>query len=298
MNEPNIKKIIDLVNQETLFEGLNNTFIEGVYFYKSILKTEGVPVVYKPSIHLVLSGSKNVIINDKVHELCSGNFMSIYVQDPIFCQITKASNDEPFLCVIIDIELYNFCDISMTLNIDDDLLESVESAVSNSIKVGYVDESLLDIVRRLLELQSSPDDIEYLSKIIMKEFYYRIASKKNSANFIQPFFNSTDSVKIIKIINDMKTKIDQPYIVEKMANEANMSVSKFHREFKRVTSVSPIQYLKKLRLTKARYIMISYKKGASYAASIVGYESLSHFCRDYTKLFGSSPKKDVSKFLK
>jgi transcriptional regulator GlxA family with amidase domain len=159
--------------------------------------------------------------------------------------------------------------------------------------VGDLDAATQDSVLRLARLLDSPRDIQALAPLALREFHYRILSGPYGPTIAQMAIAGSNSHKISQIIRRMRTNIAEPIRVEELASMANMSPSSFHHHFKAVTAMSPVQFQKRVRLTEARHILLAEKADAQSAAYRVGYQSVSQFSREYARMFGAPPIRDV-----
>lgn len=175
---------------------------------------------------------------------------------------------------------------------------SIASKKERSIKglfVSNADASLLDSALRLTQLLDIPQDIPILSPLIIREIYYRLLMGDQSEAVRQIATSGSNMQRIAEVIGLIKADFTQSLRVENLAEQANMSAASFHHHFKAVTSMSPLQYQKHLRLLEARRLMLAEDSDASNAAYQVGYESTSQFSREYSCLFGAPPLRDIER---
>jgi AraC-like DNA-binding protein len=165
---------------------------------------------------------------------------------------------------------------------------------SRGLFVGKLDEGMIDAVLRLARLLDTPKDIPILAPMLVRELHYRLLSGAHGAAIAQIAVAGSSTHRIAQAIRRMKSDLTLPIRVEALAATVNMSPSSFHQHFKAVTAMSPLQYLKRLRLTEARQIMLSEAADAASTAYRVGYESASQFSREYARMFGAPPIRDVS----
>jgi transcriptional regulator GlxA family with amidase domain len=154
---------------------------------------------------------------------------------------------------------------------------------------------LIDCALRLTKLLKTPEDIPFLAPMIIREIYYRLLTDQQGEAVRQVATSGSNMQRIAEIINRIKTDFTEPVRVEELAEQANMSAASFHRHFKAVTSMSPLQYQKQLRLITARQIMLAEAIDATQAAYRVGYESASQFSREYARMFGAPPMRDIER---
>lgn len=154
---------------------------------------------------------------------------------------------------------------------------------------------MIDCAIRLTQLLDAPQDIPFLAPMIIREIYYRLLVGEQGEAVRQIATSGSTMQRIAEVIRRIKTDFIKPLQVEDLAEQANMSPSSFHRHFKEVTSMSPLQYQKQLRLLKARHLMLTENVDATNTAYQVGYESPSQFSREYARVFGAPPIRDIER---
>ena len=154
---------------------------------------------------------------------------------------------------------------------------------------------LIDCAIRLTKLLDTPQDIPFLAPMIIREIYYRLLVGEQGEAVRQIATSGSNMQRIAEVSKRLKADFTKPLRVEELAEQANMSPSSFHRHFKAVTSMSPLQYQKQLRLLTARQMLLAENIDATQAAYQVGYESTSQFSREYARMFGASPIKDIER---
>jgi AraC-like DNA-binding protein len=164
-----------------------------------------------------------------------------------------------------------------------------------SLEVSLMDEGLLDAAIRLLRLMDSPRDIPVLAPLIEREILYRLLRGDQTSRMSQIAFAESKLQQVNRAIGWIKRNFRAPFSMETLAKEARMSTSALHQHFRTVTGMSPLQYQKQLRLQEARRLMLSEATDAAVAGHTVGYESPSQFSREYRRLFGASPLRDVQR---
>lgn len=285
-------ELIEIINRHVEFDGINTTTINGLHFYKMSELNIRLPVIYRPSIYVVVQGNKQVILDNETFKYSQSKYLAVSVDLPLIGKVTTASKHKPYLCVQIDMNRQVMTELAIKLA----ATQKLSHKTTKGIFVGDMDDTLLDAILRLLRLLDAPQDIPYLSESLFEEIYYRLLSGPYGAAIIQTFLHDNNMQRIAKIINKMKADIAQPINIDELAILVNMSTSNFYNQFKKVTGFSPLQYLKRLRLTAARHIMLSDHKDAASTSYLVGYDSPSQFSREYTRLFGSPPQRDVKEF--
>lgn len=288
------RELTEIISKYSKCDGIHVTKVDGLHCYKMSKLNIRLPVVYRPSIYVVAQGNKQVILGNEVFQYTQGKYLAVSVDLPLIGEVTKASDDKPYLCAQIDIDMQ----VMTALAIKFDAEHTLPNKTERGLFVGGIDAKLMDCIVRLMRLLDSPKDIPYLRPLIFQEIYYRLLSGPHGASIIQACLLSNNMQRIAKIINIIKSNIDRSINIDELAAMVNMSTSSFYSQFKQVTGFSPLQYLKRLRLTEARQIMLSENKDATSTAYLVGYESPSQFSREYVRFFGSPPQRDVSEFRK
>ncbi len=169
-----------------------------------------------------------------------------------------------------------------------------QNETARGLFVGQLDEDMMDAICRLAQLLDTPKDIRALAPVRLREFHYRMLSGTHGATIAQIAIAGSNTQKISQVIRLMKSDLTRAMSVEALASKVHMSPSSFHQHFKAVTAMSPLQYLKRLRLTEARQIMLSEAMDAASTAYRVGYESPSQFNREYARMFGAPPMRDIA----
>lgn len=214
------------------------------------------------------------------------------VDIPAIAQVCEASEQAPFLALLVSL---NLSDLPVLMQESGFQLLTSEPAVPQA--VCPVTEALLSAVCRLVALLEKPDDIPVMAPLIHKEILYYLLKSGQGARLQLMAAHNKQCRQISGVLNYLKAHFDQPVSVETLCRHAQMSESSFHRHFRRVTRMSPLQYQKWLRLNEARRLLLVESADASEAAFRVGYESASQFNREYRRLFGLPPGQDKKRVL-
>lgn len=230
------------------------------------------------------------MLENEVYGYARSEFLAVSVDLPLMGGVTEASADQPYLCLQIDMDPAELSDL--LAHLDHTRMQDEADAV-RGIFVGKADAPLLESIVRLAALLDSPKDIPILAPIVIREIYYRLLSGEHGRRIAQVAVPDSRMQRIARVLQAIKTNFTAGLRVEELAAMASMSASSFHHYFKQVTAMSPLQYQKRLRLTEARRIMLAEQADAASAAYRVGYESPSQFSREYARLFGAPPARDV-----
>lgn len=287
--DPGQQALAGLVARYSKGDGMHASAISGLHCIQLSEPHLQLPTVYNPCICVIVQGAKQVLLEDEIYRYAPPQFLAVSVDLPLVGQVVEASRQKPYLCVAIDIDARQITDL---------IAQSGDASwsrgeTSRGLFVGDLDAATQDSVLRLARLLDTPRDIPALAPLAMREFHYRMLSGPYGSAIAQMAIAGSNSHKIAQIIRRIRTKISEPIRVEELASMANMSPSSFHQHFKAVTAMSPVQYQKRLRLTEARHILLAEKADAQSAAYRVGYQSVSQFSREYARMFGAPPIRDV-----
>ncbi len=282
--------LASIVRKHSNGDGIHATAVSGLFCIQLSAPNMKLPAVYKPSVCVIAQGAKQVLLEDEIYRYAPPQFLAISVDLPLVGQVTEASADRPYLCLQIEIDprqigelIAQSSDASWT-----------RAETQRGLFVGTLDSLTQECVLRLARLLDTPKDIPMLTPMMLREFHYRLLSGNYGGAIAQMAIAGSTTHKIAQVIRRIKTHIAAPVRVEQLAAMANMSPSSFHQHFKAVTAMSPLQYQKRLRLTEARHILLSEDVDAATTAYRVGYESASQFSREYARMFGAPPMRDIA----
>jgi len=268
--------------------GSTESLLEGVRFLKSNQHLARHPLVYDPGICIVAQGHKIGYLGDQKFQYDANHYLVTSVTMPFECE-TFASPEEPLLGLYIDIDMVQLHDLIARLGLQAKLGNSGEKGLPRGIGPAVLDENMADATNRLLKCLQSETESQILGPGLVREIFYRaLCGAQAPVLYSLAMHNGTFS-QVARALKFMQSKYVEKVDVEQLANTACMSASAFHRAFKEITSDSPMQYLKKVRLTKARDLIVQGNMKAYIAADQVGYESSSQFSREFKRYFGQSP---------
>jgi AraC-like DNA-binding protein len=250
-----------------------------------------IQTVSEPLLAIVVQGEKKLSLNEEMFQYGVAQYLVMSVELPLSVCMIEATPDQPYLGLKLKLDPVQLCEIIAQTNPDSDRKE-------NSVRgwcVSDANPSLLDCVIRLINLSETPQDIPFLAPMMIREIYYRLLTDHQGEAVRQLATAGSNMQRIADVIKQIKTELTRPLRVEELAEQANMSAASFHRHFKAVTSMSPLQYQKQLRLLTARQMMLAEAIDATQAAYQVGYESPSQFSREYARMFGAPPIRDVER---
>jgi AraC-like DNA-binding protein len=282
-------ELSQLIAKYSKGDGENETSIPGVTFFKASSVEEPLPSVYEPCLCIIAQGYKEVMLNDEVYRYAPSQYLMVGVDLPIMNRILAATLDEPYLLMKIAINLQQVSELIVRSRIAFSNLKP-----ERALFVGHLDERMADSALRLARLLETPQDIPILAEHTLGEVFYYVLKSDNGGLFAQAALNGSNTQRIARAIQKIRSDYRTALSVDELAKTVGMSVSSFHAHFKSVTAMSPLQFQKKLRLIEARNLMVSNGSDAATAAYAVGYESASQFSREYARMYGNPPRRDMT----
>jgi AraC-like DNA-binding protein len=287
------------INREELFDRIRSLLPDdgvlevftGFFIARSSKPTESVQSIYEPALCFVVQGGKRVLLGEEIFWYDPGHYLLYTVDLPLVFQVEKASKEEPYLGFRLNLDPALVAEVLMESGVE----SKKSDATVKAIDVQSIDVDLLDAVVRLFRLFDTPDEVKVLAPLITKEIIYRILMSGQGARLSHLMASSTDTRRISKAIGHMREHFDETIKVEEVARKFGMSVSGFHFHFKSVTAMSPLQFQKQIRLQEARRLMLGDDLDAASAGFRVGYEDPAYFSRDYKRLFGEPPQRDIAR---
>ena len=266
------------------------TAIDGLIVLRSDHEKRPDHLVFKPALCVVLQGAKWAVFGDRHMDYRAGEALVVSVEMPAFGRVSEASPEEPYLGLIIEFDLGIMRDVLETLPNP----PQPQGNVSFGVFVGNFDGALSDCALRMMRLLDTPDAIPMLYPSIMREICYWLLTGPNGGDVALMALGNDHAHRIISVIHGLRDRFAEPVRIEDLAEKAGMSPSAFHRKFKAITSMTPLQYQKQIRLLEARRLMVAEAANVETAAFRVGYESASQFSREYARMFGTPPRRDVT----
>jgi AraC-like DNA-binding protein len=290
--ERNCKRMVQLLNHLATLEGTRPSLVEGVSLLRASCSTSRIPIMYDPCVVIVAQGRKRGYLGDQRFVYDARNYLTLTVPLPFECE-TEVAENGPFLGISIRIELALVGELLLQMGIRGSAIPAVSH--SGSVTATPVDEELSDAAVRLLESMQSPVDAKVLGPQVVREIIYRVLCGKQGGALQSLLLLDGSRIQMHRILHRMHSNYAQRFDISELAMEVGMSVSALHHHFKVLTATSPLQYLKAIRLHKARMLMVQESLGASIAAERVGYESPSQFSREFKRMFGMSPVDEVQR---
>ncbi|UNL92351.1 AraC family transcriptional regulator [Paenibacillus polymyxa] len=285
------KELTSLIERHSLQNRPRATAIPSLFFYQHSSKTEPVYRVYKPSFCFVVQGLKEILLAQENFKYGPSDYLIASMNLPVIGQIIKASPGSPYLSLKLEFTHNQILEVLNDSKIQVKLKENAKCALF----VGRMEPSIQDAVLRLARLLDTPEEIPFLAPLYTKEILYRLLQGPYGAELAQIAVEGSSTYRIREAIDYIVQHWDQSFRIEDLAETASMSISSFHRHFKEVTSMSPIQFQKQLRLQEARRILMAESADAADVAYRIGYESSSQFSREYSRMFGAPPRADIKR---
>jgi AraC-like DNA-binding protein len=245
--------------------------------------------LYEPDVAVILQGSKEVILGDDKFNYDAERFLLTSINVPVVSYVTEASDEKPFMAMIVKLDMARIRQLIMAY----DIPAPKVAAIARGIGTAPVTVDLLRLLSRLFELLDSPRHIPVLSDLLYQEIIYHLLDSEQGSRLWQLAMTGSQSNRINKVINWLRQHYAEPFSVDELAGMAAMSVSSMRQHFHDLTSMSPLQFQKQLRLQEARRLMLVEDLDAGMAAVRVGYESQSQFSREYARQFGQPPMRDI-----
>ena len=277
------------IADRVVVEGDTSTGIAGLRLYRRSEPSACDSAAYQPSLVVFVQGEKRINLGKTIYVCDGSNFLLTSIDLPVVSQVTKATEKEPLLGMILQLEMPMIREILA----QHDFQFGAEVGDARGMAVGVSSVELLDACTRLVDLLESPRDIPFLSKLIEREIIYRLLRSPQGQHLRAIATLGEQSQRTARVVSWLRINYAKPLRVEELASIAQMGVSTLHHHFRSLTAMSPLQYQKQLRLHVARERMLNEGLDAASAAFEVGYESASQFNREYSRFFGQPPMRDV-----
>jgi len=245
-------------------------------------------MVYDPGVCIVVQGHKIGYLGGRKFRYDANHYLVTSVTMPFECE-TFASPEEPLRGLYIDIDMGQLRDLIGRMDVQPEIVNGGDRTLPRGIGPAVMDKEMLDATTRLVKCLRSETESQILGPGLVREILYRVLCGTQAPVLYSLAMHSGTFSQVARVLKLMQSDYAENLDVEQLANAAHLSVSAFHRAFKEITSDSPMQYLKKIRLTRARDLMVQERMKAYMAADKVGYESPSQFSREFKRYFGQSP---------
>lgn len=270
-------------------EGYNQTFINGVGIYKSNESAQRTLLCYSQGIIFVLQGQKRVFFDEQIYTYNPENYLVLTVPLPAECE-TQLTDNKPLLSLIIDFDMSVLGELVRVFDEHGKLNSSDKISNAKGLFVSENTDALSCTLTRLVNCLSSKFQSDIIGKGLVREVFYHVLQGPQASPLVALVSHNTHMSKMERTLKHLHNHYDDKLDVEQLAKMANMSTSTFHRNFKQITASSPIQYVKKLRLSKAKDLLQDQGFKVKQAAAQVGYESATQFSREFTRYYGILPR--------
>ena len=282
-----ISELARHISSHTPKDGVHKTAIPELYFRRISQQSEPTHSSSFPSLYMIVQGSKTIALAEERYYVDPGSYIVSSVHLPVIGQITQASSNNPYLSLQITLHP------DMLLDLTKKSSPHNKNKTERGIILNPSTSDLLNAILRLVKLLETPSDIEVLAPLIMQEIFYRVLQSEKGELLKQFAVIGSYALGISKAIQLINCNYSEPLVIEELARTVNMSPRTLHRHFKKVTAMSPLQYQKIIRLQTARRLLLTENLDAAIAGFRVGYESPSQFNREYARLFGRPPIRDI-----
>ena len=278
-------------------EGDTLTAVPSLILYRRSSPTSCTSAAYQPSFVLFLEGQKRINLGRTTYLCGAGNFLLTSLDLPVVSQVVAATPETPLLGLILRLEI---SEVRRILSAEELPGSSAQAQAHPDLSIdpggmaiGVASAELLNACLRLIDLLDTPHDIPFLAALIQQEIIYRLLRSPQGAHLRAIATLGDQSHRTAKAVSWLRMNYARPLRIEQLATMAQMGVSTLHHHFRSLTSMSPLQYQKHLRLHVARERMLNDGLDAATAAYEVGYESPSQFNREYSRFFGQPPMRDI-----
>ena len=280
-----------LIGEIAQSDGDYPTQIPMLSLFRRSAATDPIPCIYGLGLGLAVQGGKRVILGEEIFDYGAEQALITSIDLPVVCYVTQASITEPYLGLGLSFEAKMVVQIATEMKIP----MSHKVAPSRAMSVIALDSGISDALVRLIRLSNEPNKIPLLAPLIQKEIIIRLLDSEHGTMLHHLAALGSPSQQIAQVITWMKLNYTKSISMNDLAAKAHMSSSAFRQHFRTITGLSPLQYLKNLRLQDARHWMLYEDMDASSAAIRVGYESVTQFNREYARMFGEPPLRDIKR---
>ncbi|HTA76884.1 MAG TPA: AraC family transcriptional regulator [bacterium] len=288
-------ELAKIINRFSPDDGLHTSPLPGVHTIKFSSNDRLAKRRWRASFSIIAQGGKEILLGKDTYRCEAAQFIATPIDLAVTSRIYGATPEKPFLCLKIDFDWLTLSEIAAQLE------KGGVKAVENPLRamfVGKADDTMLEALLRLAKLFQIPQDATVLGPLVIKEILYHLLKGPSGPAIRQFIYSGNKMHKITQAIYALRADLTEEVDVRSLAKAANMSRSAFFQHFKEATSMSPIQFQKRLRLLEAQRLLREEMQTAEGAAFQVGYNSASQFSREYSRLFGNSPLRDAVKMKK
>jgi AraC-like DNA-binding protein len=267
-------------------QGVVPTPVPGLVILRETVPTPLQYAITKPLVALILQGNKRVTMGSKAFDFGAGESLLITMEVPTVSQITRASRVAPYYSLVMELDAAIIQDLVVEMG-------AAPFATGGPVRVDPTEAEVADAALRLLRLLDRPASVPILRDQLLRELHYWLLCGRHGGAIRALGITDSHAQRIGRAVALVRAEYAKPLQIERLADAAGMSISTFHAHFRAITSLTPLQYQKQLRLMEARRSMVAEGAAIATAAHAVGYESVPQFTREYGRMFGMSPARDV-----
>lgn len=290
MQQSRNQRLCELIARHCQHEGVNDSAIAPLHLFRASHPGHVSFGFYEPSICIIARGSKSAVLGQNAYRYDPSSYLLVALELPINTYIEQATPEEPHLALHIDLSP----DLLAPLISSNQLEPPPKASNDCMLRVSLLDDELHDAIVRLVALLDTPQHIPVLAPLILQEIGYRLLCGPERAKLIELALSRGPLQRIARAIERLRQNYAETLRMEELAKELNISVSSLHHQFKALTSMTPLQFQKQLRLQAAYRLMLAGEADATSAAFQVGYESPSQFSREYYRMFGQAPARHIA----
>lgn len=282
-------EIAAILHRHCQDDGTVETAIPGLLLFRGSRTDVPTCAIMASVFAMMVQGAKRITVGDETYDYDARHCLISSVDLPMFSRITRASASEPYLGLGLLLDPLKISELAAAIP-----QNRLPGSVDRGIAVGMLSAEIQGAALRLARLLDAPADIPVLAPIFERELLYRLLTSALGSRLRQAAASGSHSHQIVRAIDWLKSNLDQPISIDRLASLSNMSKSSLHHHFKALTAMTPLQYQKQMRLHEARRLMLATDTDAASAAHHVGYESPSQFNREYRRMFGTPPGRDIA----
>ncbi|SEL60754.1 transcriptional regulator, AraC family [Kosakonia sacchari] len=267
-------------------EGVAITPIPGVFILSEAAPSLLQFAITKPLVALVLQGRKRVTMGSHTFDFGAGESLLVTVDVPTVSQVITASAATPYYSLVVELDAAVITELVGDMG-------KLEATADLPVRVDQIEEDVAEAALRLLKLLDRPHALKMLGRQLVRELHYWLLSGRYGKSVRALGNTDSHARRIARAVEIIRTQYDQPLRIKTLADAAGMSISVFHTHFRNVTTLTPLQFQKQLRLVEARRRMLAEGAAVSTAAHGVGYESVTQFTREYSRMFGQPPARSI-----
>jgi AraC-like DNA-binding protein len=287
MKQTLLDRVLRYTDGHADLAGVAQTPISGLSAIRAVRPSELQFAISRPLVALVVQGTKRVQMGEATYDFGAGDSLLISADVPTISQITTASIGQPYCSFVVELDQAILAELAVEM-------KAAPVGHEGAIRIEPTDEEVADAALRLMKLVERPASLPVLGQQILREFHYWLLAGRHGAAIRKLGWPNGQAQKIGRAVALLRRDFAKPLRVDTLADIAGMSPSSFHQHFKAITSLSPLQFQKQLRLIEGRRLLLAETCSPSSAAFEVGYESVTQFTREYARMFGQPPMRDIN----